>query len=153
MTFVLICSGLMISNFFMSKFLFSKDFFDAWKFVPPLLFSALVSQLSLTCEQFYIAVKKTKIISVTAVIGATINICLNLLLIPIFGVYGAASATALSFFIVWLIRYIVLTKYIKLNHNFLTECISYTLLLIQVVLAYFGNKLSLYGYTDNTLKI
>lgn len=144
MFFVLTCSVLMFANTYLSKILFSKDFFIAWKYVPPLLISALMSQLSLTCEQYYIAIKKTSIISITAVVGATINIGLNISLIPTYETYGAAIATAVSFFIVWIIRYIILTKFIKLKHNFFVECISYILLIIQLALAYSGNRFVLY---------
>lgn len=140
MFFVLICSILMFANVYLSKILFSKDFFIAWKYVPPLLISALMSQLSLTCEQYYIAIKKTSIISLTAIVGAFVNTGLNIVLIPICEAYGAAIATAFSFFVVWIIRYIVLSKYIKLKHNFLIECFSYILLIIQLVLAYSGNR-------------
>lgn len=142
--FVLMCSVLMITNVYLSKLLFSNDFFSAWKYVPPLLISALMSQLSLMCEQYYVAMKKTKIISTTAITGAIINTVLNVLFIPVYGTYGAAIATALSIFVVWLIRYMVLSKYIKLKHNFFAECISYILLIIQLVLAYSGNRFIIY---------
>ena len=144
MFFVLICSMLMLANVYLSKILFSNNFFVAWKYVPPLLISALMSQLSLTCEQYYIAIKKTSLISLTAIIGAIINTGFNILLIPMYGAYGAAIATAISFFTVWIIRYTILVKYVKLKHNFFIECISYTLLIIQLILAYSGNHFILY---------
>lgn len=142
--FVLSCSLLMLANVYVSKILFSNEFFAAWLYVPPLLISALMSQLSLTCEQYYIALKKTNIISVTAVTGAAVNTVFNILLIPTYKAYGAAVATAFSFFIVWIIRYMILKKYIKLKHNFLVECVSYALLIIQSVLAYSGNRFIVY---------
>lgn len=140
--FVVISSFLMITNIYISKILFSKDFFVAWNYVPPLLISALTSQLSLTCQQYYIAIKKTSIISITAVLGAVINVVANVLLIPQYGAYGAAVATALSFFIVWIIRYVILTKHIKLKlkHNLVIECITYVFLLMQLLLARYGEK-------------
>lgn len=144
MFFVLICTVLMFANVYVSKILFSKDFFAAWKYVPPLLISALMSQLSLTCEQYYISLKKTNIISITATVGATINIVLNILLVPSLEAYGVAIATAFSFFVVWVIRYAILTKYIKLRHNFMLECISYFLLIVQVIFAYNGNDFIIY---------
>lgn len=140
MFFVLICSALMLVNVYISKLLFAKDFFMAWKYVPPLLISALFSQLFLTCEQYYIAMKKTNIISITAIIGAIINIIVNLLLIPRYAEYGAALATCFSNFAVWIIRYVILKKYIRLKHNFIIECISYILLIVQLIVAYNGNS-------------
>lgn len=140
--YVVMCSFLMIINVFVARILFSKDFFEAWKFVPPLLVSSMFSMLSLTCEQYYIALKKTKIISVTAVIGATINFFANMALIPPYGAYGAAVATAFAFFVVWLIRYFVLRMRLKLKlkHNFIVEFITYVLVIVQLVLANYGNK-------------
>ncbi|MBE7040947.1 MAG: hypothetical protein E7400_03165 [Ruminococcaceae bacterium] len=142
--FTIACSFLMTINVFVSHILFSKEFFVAWKLVPPLLISAVYNQLSLTCEQYYIAMKKTKIISVTAIAGAAINMVANFLLIPKFSAYGAAAATAFSFFVVWLIRYCVLVKYIKLQHSFLAECASYFFLFIQLLLGIYGTQYVLY---------
>lgn len=138
--FVMMCSGLMLFNMLIAKILFLEDFFVAWKIVPPLLMSALFSQLSLTLEQFYISIKKTKIISATAVTGASLNAILNFLLIPRFAAYGAAVATASSFFLAWAIRYFILRKYLRLKHNFIAECATYFLLVLQMVFAYFGNR-------------
>lgn len=146
MFFVLLCTMLMFTNVYVSKILFSNSFFVAWQYVPPLLISALMSQLSLTCEQYYIAIKKTSVISLTAILGAIINTIFNILLIPIYKAYGAAIATALSFFVVWIIRYVNLIKHIKLKHNFVIECISYMLLIIQLILAYSGNRFIIYQF-------
>lgn len=140
MFFVLICSALMLANVYISKLLFAKDFFMAWKYVPPLLLSALFSQLFLTCDQYYIAMKKTNIISETAIIGAIINIIVNLLLIPHYAEYGATIATCFSNFVVWVMRYVILKKYIRLKHNFLIECLSYILLIVQLIISYNGHS-------------
>ena len=98
--------------------------------------------MSIICEQYFIALKRTKVISVTAIIAAGINFCTNMLLIPPYGAYGAAIATAFSFFSVWLIRSIVLTKKVKLQlkHSITIECIMYLLLLTQLIIANWGNK-------------
>lgn len=142
MCFVIICSFLMIINIYVFKLLFSKQYFEAWHYVPPLLFSSLMCHMSIICEQYFIALKRTKVISVTAIIAAGINFCTNMLLIPPYGAYGAAIATAFSFFSVWLIRYIVLTKKVKLQlkHSITIECIMYLLLLTQLIIANWGNK-------------
>ena len=142
MCFVCICSFLMIINIFIFKMLFSERYFEAWHYVPPLLFSSLMCHMSIICEQYFIALKKTRVISATAIIAAAINFCANMLLIPPYGVYGAAIATAFSFFSVWLIRYIVLTKKVKLQlkHSITIECIMYLLLLTQLIIANWGNK-------------
>ena len=78
------CSLLMLVNLLISRILYSRAFFSAWMYVPPLLISVLMNQLSLSCENFFIAIKKTKLISITALGAAGINTALNFVLIPHF---------------------------------------------------------------------
>src|SRR5699024_6152698 len=48
--------------------------------------------------------KKTKVIFITSVIGALINILVNLIFIPIIGLYAVGLSTTIAFFVTWLIR-------------------------------------------------
>lgn len=136
----LCCSGIMIINVPVSRLLFSDEFFVAWRYVPILLLSVLFNQLSLVCENIFLAVRQTKMISATAVAGALINTVLNFVLIPFCSAYGAAVATAVGFGAVWALRYITLHRYIALKDCPSREFPSYVLLFIQVVLACFGMK-------------
>lgn len=134
------CSLLIICNLFLSKVLFSNGFFIAWKYVPPLLISVLMNQLSLSCENFFIAIKKTKIISVTALVAAGLNTALNFIMIPLFKAYGAAIATAIGFTAEWAIRYFRLKNVIHIKNNIKKELFSYSLLIIQMGIAFWGNR-------------
>lgn len=135
------CSLLMLVNLLISRILYSRAFFSAWMYVPPLLISVLMNQLSLSCENFFIAIKKTKLISITALGAAGINTALNFVLIPHFFAYGAAIATAIGFTCEWGIRYIKLKKDVHIKNNIRKEMISYILVFIQMILAYRGNQL------------
>ena len=139
---VCICSLVMIFNNNLAKIMFAKEFYIAWKYVPLLLVSIMFNQLSLSCENILLGVGKTRIISKTALIGACINTFLNFILIPKFGAYGAASATAFGFFITWVIRYKKVVIYVKLKNNVRKEIISYLLIMIQMFLACFGDLYS-----------
>lgn len=133
------CSVLMLCNVWIAKILFAGEFFAAWKYVPPLLVSVLMNQLSFSCENIFVGARKTKIISITAVLGAVINTGFNFALIPVFGAYGAAVATAIGFTCFWAFRYYKLKQCIAIKNNPKKEYISYLLLIAQTVLAYFGN--------------
>ena len=137
---VLACSFLIIVNVFLSKLLFSEDFFVAWKYVPPLLVAALMAQLSGSCENLLISLKNTKLIAITAFCAALVNIVLNFALIPQFGAYGAAIATVIAFLLQWFLRFLVVKKAIKLKNNTIIETATYILLLLQMVFAYWGNR-------------
>ena len=135
------CSLLMLVNLLISRILYSEAFFSAWMYVPPLLISVLMNQLSLSCENFFIAIKKTKLISITALGAAGINTALNFALIPHFSAYGAAIATAIGFTCEWGFRYIKLKKDVHIKNNIRKEMISYILIFIQMILACRGNQL------------
>lgn len=134
------CAILILLNPFLSKVLFAKDFYAAWKFVPPLLIAFLMSAISGTCQSMLTAINKTTVISITAILGAFINVILNAILIPSCKGYGAAIATMCSFFICWIARYRILKKYIRFKNLIFKEIMSYVLVSIEMILAYEENQ-------------
>lgn len=60
---------------------------------------------------------------------------LNAILIPPYGVQGAAIATAVSYITSWGIRMAVSRRYIKMKLHFIKDLIAYVLLFVQMVLA------------------
>lgn len=140
---VIFASFLMLFNIPLAKLLFQKDFYIAWQLVPPLLVAATMNHLLGNCEQFLIAMNNTTVVSWTAILGAGLNLILNILLIPRIEAYGAVIATALGFTVVWLVRYIYVISRVKLKNNRIREPISYILLYAQMTVAYMGNKLLL----------
>lgn len=131
---VICCSFLILINIPLAKVLYNKDFFIAWKCSSWLLISVVFSSLSSFEGSVFSAVKNTRIVSVSTVMSAIINIVLNFIFIPIWGIQGAAIATAISFFSVWLIRYILMKKYIKIRTNNYLCLSTYLLLIVQVLL-------------------
>lgn len=136
----LVCSLLIIMNVFLSKLLFSEDFFVAWHYVPPLLIAALMNQLNGSCENLLISLKKTKLIAITAISTALVNTVLNFALIPHFGAYGAAIATVVALSFQWVLRFVVVKKLIRLKNNTIIEVSTYSILLFQMIIAYWGNR-------------
>lgn len=51
----------------------------------------------------------------TSLVAAVVNIVLNLLLIPRYGVYGAAIATAAAYFSCFMVRIFDARSYVKFN--------------------------------------
>ena len=71
----------------------------------------------------------------TVVISAVINIILDGVLIPVYGVQGAAIATALSYIASWGIRIVVVRRYIKMELHFVKDLLAYVLLSFQMIAA------------------
>lgn len=136
----LLCSIIMSFNVFIAHILYSGEFFEAWKFVPPLLISVVFNAMSLFIGSIFTAVKDTKTLSISTIIGALTNIVLNIILIRYYGAYGAAIATMIGYLVVLIMRNIILKKHIKMKTNQFINSLTYVLLMAQMVLAYFGNK-------------
>ena len=131
---VIICSGLILANIPLAHLLFAKDFFVAWQYSSVLLISIVFSALSGFLGSIFTAVKDSKVFAVSTIVSAATNCILNTILIPRFEVQGAAIATCISFFMIWLIRPICTRKYIKWRINLFRDTVAYILLVLQVVI-------------------
>lgn len=131
-TFVIIvCSILILFTKFICYFMFSDEFFVAWKYVPLLVLAVAFGGFSGFLGSIYVAEKKSFKNFLSTSTGALVNISLNLLLVPRFGALGAACATFISYLIVWLIRTVDTKKYIKIKINYLLMGINIALLVLQ----------------------
>ena len=136
---VLICSILIFTNTILAKVLFANEFYEAWKYSSILIISMFFSGLSSFLGGIYGAAKHNDELAISTFISAIVNIILDWLLIPNYGAYGAAIATAVSFYIIWILRFVLLKKYIDLSIKLLKCHVTYLLLVIQVVLEHFSN--------------
>ena len=134
---VLSCSLIIIMNIVLAKFLYAKDFYEAWKYTSPLLISIIFSALSSFVGSIFSAVKNSRIFAISTVSAAAVNTLLNAVLIPVIGIQGAAVATAVSFMAIWLIRLVSARKYINMKLNIKRDVFAYSLLAVQAVIEHF----------------
>lgn len=134
------CSGLIILDQLIAKIIYSNDFYIAWKYVPFLLISAVFAALNAFIDSIFAANMDSKIIAQTTIIGAVINIVLNLLLIHFMGTMGAAISTMISYFVMWIFKFIKAKKIVKISINPLKMSVSYIILLAQSILIVYTNN-------------
>lgn len=115
----------------LAKFLYAKDFYVAWKYVPFLTIASMFGAISGYFGGVFAACKDTKVFGNTTIIGAAINTALNFLLVYFYGPMGAAIATLVSYFIVWVLRLRALKRYINFKMNIHRDNLSYLLLIIE----------------------
>lgn len=140
---IIACSCLLLLNPLLAKILYAKDFFEAWKYVPALLVGVIFNGLSLFEGCLFTAVKRTKDVSKTTIIGAIANFVLNIILIPNIGAYGAATATLIGYMVVWIVRTVMLKDIIHMRVNWRNQLISLLLILVQGVCATIGNTMAI----------
>ena len=142
---VLICSALIVADKVLASFLYAKDFYVAWRYVPWLTIAIVFGSLSGYIGGFFSAVKNSKIFAQSTVVGAVSNIILNLILTPILGALGAAIATAVCYFVVWAMRYWHSKKFIKLRINLGRDLVTYGLLAVQSLMLLMVDGVVMYG--------
>lgn len=123
----------------------SIEYITAWRYVPLLLLAVVFTSYSSFLGTNYIAMKDTKGVFRTSLIGGILNIVLNFTLIPIIGLNGAAFATMISFFIVWIIRIYDARKFVTIKLNIKELILSFLIILIQIFTLYLNNKIYLIG--------
>lgn len=142
---VLICSVIIVGDKTLARFLYAKDFYIAWRYVPWLTIAIVFGSLSGYIGGFFSAVKDSKIFAQSTVIGAASNVILNLILTPIMGALGAAIATAVCYFVVWTIRYRHSKKFIRLKIRLGRNLVTYGILVVQSVVLLIFDGIAMYG--------
>ena len=142
---VIICSAIIVADKILAHFLYAKEFYAAWRYVPWLTIAIVFGSLSGYIGGFFSAVKNSKIFAQSTVVGAISNIILNFILTPLIGALGAAIATAVSYYIVWMIRYWHSKKFIKLKIRLRRDLITYALLVVQSIILLYEDGMTLYG--------
>lgn len=107
---VLASSIVIIFSKLIACVMFKDEFFEAWLYVPTLIFTFVFQYLFQFLEIIMISRKATTSILVSFLVGAAINIGLNMAMIPIYGIYGAVFATGISNLIVFISRMVILQK-------------------------------------------
>ena len=131
--FVITCSSIIIFVKIITRILVANDFYEAWKYAPFLMVSVLFTSLSNFLGGIFAASKQSSMLGKTTIIGAVINIILNIILINYMGTMGAAISTMISYFFVWLFRLLYGKKITKLNIKTRRDVIGYSILIIQAI--------------------
>lgn len=131
---VILASFLIAFSKVIGTFLYSAEFFVAWRYVPVLVIANVFNVMASFMGTIYTSAKKTKMLSISTLLGAMINIIMNFLLIPTIGAMGAAIATAFSYFVMWIIRMINTRDIMRLTYNIKKMWVLITCLLIEVIL-------------------
>lgn len=108
-----------------------SSFTSAWKYVPYLLLGAIFLSYSSFFGAIYISAKKNISVMLTTLLGASVNIILNLLLIPKIGIQGAAIATMTSYLIIGIYRMLDSRRYFKFYIDFKNVFLSLFVLIVQ----------------------
>ena len=103
---VIVCGFLFLSRE-VSYILAGKEYRSGIDIIPMLVISVyfiFMYQSQVNFEMFH---KKTKIVAIGTSLAALMNILFNLMLIPKYRIYGAVAATGISYFLLFLLHFII----------------------------------------------
>ncbi|MCC8043342.1 MAG: polysaccharide biosynthesis C-terminal domain-containing protein [Oscillospiraceae bacterium] len=108
-------------------------FFDSYR-VAPILITAMIFQC--TCQflsSIYNTKKKSMNSCLTALVAAVVNLILNYLLIPRYGMYGAAIATAASYFSCFAVRIFDARKLIFFTVDYFRIFVNSVIIIVMCI--------------------
>lgn len=114
---VIVTSGLILFTKVIAKIMFQKAFFDAWIFVPFLLISCFFTQIASYYGPILSAQMNSKAMAVSSICGIVVNITLNIGLTLLIGPVGIAVATAVSSFVIYIMRRFFVSKSLRITEG------------------------------------
>lgn len=136
---IVVATGLlMIMKPFLSVYV-GKEYYATWHYVPYLIVGFVFMTLGSFIATSYTVHKDSMGFLISGTVGAIINLILNFILIPMMGVSGAAFATCISYFGVFVYRIKDTQKYIKLRVFKRKQICGYVLLILSAMTCYLDN--------------
>ena len=115
--FVSVCVGIIAVMPIAFPIMVDGEYAQAYGHIPILLIGIIFRVLMGLYSAIYIALKKSREIAKTTIIGAVINVALHFALIQFLGLYAASIATMVSFAVVALQRRVDIRKYVTIKSN------------------------------------
>lgn len=110
---VLVSCLLSLASEWLTKSFVDKKFYEAWKYVPIISLAIVGMGLGGFVGGIFSAVKKSRYYLYSSIYGGIATLGFNMLLIPYFGVWGAAISFSLSHFVICLVRIYYSSKFVK----------------------------------------
>lgn len=139
-SFMLVISSFIIAgDKILSKILYKKDYFVAWKYVPGLVIAIALFSVAGYVTTIAAANRDSKTVTKATICGAIINTILNAALIKILGLMGAVIATMVSYLFVWFIITHDTNVAMNLSLNITRVVISVVYLCVQWGILIYSN--------------
>ncbi len=126
------------------KYLISPDYRSGLIVVPMLLLSKVFIGIVFNLSIWYKLQNKTIFGALLALIGAFFSVGLNFILIPVFGIIGAAWASVISYFIMMVVAFILEKRNFSIPYDYASIGLYFTAALLFYALNYCARLLTEY---------
>ena len=114
-----------------------KDFFEAWRYIPPMMFYAVVHSMSAYFGSILLACKKTRTAMHGMVLGAAINLVLAIALIQPLGIWGVLTASVICYLAILVHRILSVRKEVAIDLRLKQVIPLFLMLVAETVLMCF----------------
>lgn len=159
----LMCIILTIVSKMFVTIMTSEAYYDAWRYIPLLSLSVLLSNTSAFCGTIFSAYRKTIYIFYSVCVGGVAAVVLNFLLIPYVGLLGACLAICFSHLLNMISRIIFSSKMVKFESSLyvFTQILIITIIYLAAlqsnlyicIIIYIVGFLMYYQTNRNVLKV
>ena len=132
----------------MFNILIDDKFYGGYNQIPILFIGILCSSLVSFYGGLYVALKKTKQVGISSIVGAVLNFVINVLFIRYIGLYSASISTLVSFLVILIYRFFEVKKFININYNYFKIVMGIICLIISVYNFY---ELKMIGFILNII--
>ena len=140
--FSVLGAGMIACMPFVFPIMINHKYHDAYLYIPPLVLGTVFNVAICLYSQIYLAKKMSKQVATTTIIGAAINILINIVFIKYIGLFAAAISTMISYMVMAIYRHFDLKKYMNIKINKLL-LIKVTMMFIFACTCYYINNLYL----------
>lgn len=134
-------AGMIACMPFIFPLLINSKYNGAFNQIPILVLGAVFNVVVCLYSAVYIAKKMTKQVATVSIIGAIINITINVLFIKYLGLYAASISTAISYFVMMVYRHIDLKKYVNIKYESGLIVKTFLIFTFSIILYYQKNMI------------
>lgn len=138
------CAALIGISPLLFALLIRGSYIEAYYQMPILFIALTFTTLSAYLAGIYIADKRTKEIGITTTIAAAINLVIDMIFIPVIGMWAASLSTLIGYLFLFVYRIIDLKKYHKLAINYLHIVMGVGVLVIFSIISFVNNTICNY---------
>ena len=115
--FVALGAGMIACMPFVFPIMINSKYDSAYQYIPPLVLATVFNVAICLYSQIYLAKKMSKQVASTTVMGAIINILINVVFIRFIGLYAACISTTIAYMAMAIYRHIDLKKYMNIKYD------------------------------------
>ena len=140
--FVALGVGMIACMPFVFPIMVNKEYNEAYLYIPPLVLATIFNVAICLYSQIYLAKKMSKQVASTTIMGAIINILINVVFIRYIGLFAAAISTTISYFAMFIYRHIDLKKYVHIQYEKGLFIKSFLAFSFAIILYYYNHLIT-----------